>query len=179
MSEQALGYIDESIADCEQALEIWHKLPYSDRTNISYTYIYLSIAKLLSSNTVQIVSNSELDSLNDIDNSYLQDLSKSEAEEMLGYMNSAVSYDREFYGESSGAINARLAYSLEFRAIVQTICEKYEEALEDTYEAYTIYMRISQDDSERIQLVKNRLETLYEIIDETGIDFEDWLLNHE
>ena len=120
MSECCLQCTDEAILDCEKALTMWNGLPYSERTNISDTYIYLAIAKT-----------GDSDGSIDFDT-----FSVEKQKDIINDLNCAVEYAEELYGKDS----PKTAYTYEKLGETYALFQQADEAIYYFDKALQLYL---------------------------------------
>ena len=146
MSEISLGYPEEATIDCEDALKIWNRLPYSDRNNIAQTYINLSFAIII-------------DHIEEINTGAYPEEEKII---LFNYLQSAVKADKEMFGEK----HIRTAYSFETLGFAQMVFGDYESSSNSYQNANDIYREEGDTDNvKRIEAVLEMLASNPELID--------------
>lgn len=140
MSELNLLHFENAVEDCQEAIHIWEKLPFSSRTNISYAYNYLAQA------LIGVASN-EPDP-----QAYLAE----KEQELIDYVEAAVQYDNEMYGPE----HSRTAYSYEIKGGINYAIGKSEIAIQSYKTALDIYEKLGVDDAaqfcrEQIEMIQS------------------------
>ena len=138
MSEITLGQAEIAAEDCSDAIDIWNELPFSSRTNISYSYNSLVLSYL------GIAEKSK------DPEAYLEE----REQELKDYVDTAVTYDLELYGTT----HPRTAYSYETKGVVYSVFGEKDIAIESYQEAVKIYKALNRD-----QNVKYCLERINEL----------------
>lgn len=150
MSEYALGYGEMTTEDCQNALDIWKKYEENDQfDNIAYTYVYLALAKMGTPGKLP----------NPIEMSEKSD-------EMLEYVNQAISYSRRLYGRD----HPNTAFMHETKGLIMVSLGEYEKALDSYYDAYIIYDEINYKDFKKY--VKDNMRDIYGYL-ETDQSFDE------
>lgn len=146
-----MGKEERAIADCRLALDIWNSVPFSERTNASFTYTYLALASLYPSQWVIETSK----------------IPEEKRQELLGYMEYAIQIERELMGADS----VRYANILYSRGMIRIILEEYEAGLNDWREAYSICVK--KGDAENAGFIKGEIENVSNDLDMTNLT-TDW-----
>ncbi|MGB4610609.1 MAG: tetratricopeptide repeat protein [Saccharofermentanales bacterium] len=150
MSEIDLGCLDKAITDCEDALTIWNHLSISDRSNISYTYKYLTVAILMKN----------VDAIN------AGRFPDEDKKELLKYLELAVDYDIELYGDS----HLRTADSYYNQGLLQSLFGDFETAYDSFQRAKDIYL--INGEVQDIKTLEDLLEQLSDSSNEGKVEIK-------
>ena len=133
MSELVMGSTGIALEDCTSAIGIWDQT--SNKSNISYSYIYLALSHLA-------IAAKAVDS-----SSYLEE----NKDVLQFYVDSAVTYDEDLWGP----FHPRTAYSYETRGGVYYAIGETDIAIESYQNAIEIYDKLN--DNHRIRFCQERI----------------------